>query len=290
MNNTLPQSVTENPRYRLTHPQPELGKITALTSGTRLRLTVNDGTRTVRRLAAVPTEGLLYWLTPPLNDSTSAAFRLDSWDSVPELTGDPLLGTTETTVESFEILEPGPKIPFNWPNEDLKNLVKAAPASPYTRALLRVKFNKPLPPEALTFEAIEEFLATLPPPAIKASALKYPTPAPTTGRRSESDELRAGEYVEVEGTREGYTHSTENWTKNATVRVPLSVFENGPDAVEDYVREWVDDNAECDYGDSDYGGSEYGDFNLDTDLDDAMTEAEEKIAERDGTNNDEDED
>jgi N-acetyl-anhydromuramyl-L-alanine amidase AmpD len=49
--------------------------------------------------------------------------------------------------------------PYQWPNHDLKNLVMFAPMSPYTRTLLRIKFNDPVPDGATTFEQIEAWLA-----------------------------------------------------------------------------------------------------------------------------------
>ena len=191
-------------------------------------------------------------------------------------------GTVPGQIEKIGDDGPPPPPKFRWPSEDLKNLVSAAPTSPYTRALLRVKYNKPLPPEAVTLEAIEEFLAALPPvvaPARNRGSTPLPPPASPTRRSTDREQIDRGEYVEVQGRRDGRTYSTENWTKSGTVRVPLSVFEEGERAIKDFVSDVVDD-METDYGDTDYGDTEYDDFEIESDLDEAMEEAERMIAER----------
>ena len=197
-------------------------------------------------------------------------------------------GQIEKIEEDGTVSPPPPKPAFRWPSADLKNLVIAAPTSPYTRALLRGTYNKPLPPEAMTPEAIEEFLASLPPVEAKKAAAPPPAaPAPAIGRRAtQRQELIAGEYVDVDGRREGTTTQYESWTKSGTVRVPLSVFEECEYAVKDYVKDEVD-NMEPDYGNTDYGDTDYGDFEIDSDMTEVMEEAERLIAERDGTNDEE---
>ena len=287
MNSSLSQNVTTNPRFRKTYPDPEPGQLSALTSGTRIRITLPECQSNLDGVP-LPLEGLLYWMASALGSTT---FRLDSWDENPGVAAKRLFGVSPVIVLGFDVVEEGPEPPFCWPDEDLKNLVRSAPTAAFTRALLRIKYNKPLPPEAVTFEAIEEFLATLPPPPVapakKSSATIDRLPSPTIRRRSE--EIRAGDYVTVEGTRQGYTNTQENWTRSGAVEVPLSVFEEGEDAVEEYVQDKVDE-MDLDYGHTESGEDEWGEFEIDTDLSVAIEEAEAKIAERDGTDEEDEED
>lgn len=53
----------------------------------------------------------------------------------------------------------------------------------------------------------------------------------------------------MEGTRSGTETRYVRWARSGTVRVPLSVFEEGEDAVEEYVKEEVDDMNSV-YGDT----------------------------------------
>lgn len=204
-----------------------------------------------------------------------------------------LMTATQDAPPNIEAPRPEP-LPYTWPNQDLRNLVQLAPMSPYTRALLRIKYNRPVPENCTTFEQIDAWLATLPAPA--------PTPqkaAPSGGFINAGNtgistyerrrrEIANGEFLNVTGKIDGYEYRKEYWTKECTVEVPLSVFEEGEDAVRDYVDEEV---RECDpdYGDSDYDSSEDDGIEIEEDLDDLMAEAEEMIRIRDGEDEDEDE-
>jgi hypothetical protein len=174
----------------------------------------------------------------------------------------------ETNIEA-----PRPEAPpYNWPNHDLKNLVLLAPMSPYTRALLRIKFNCPVPDGATTFEQIEAWLATLKPPT-------PPLPAPQR-RRNEFD---LGEFILVTGVETGYCVYNRSYEKRDEIKVPLSVFEEGKRAVRDYVRDAIgDQDADDSWSDYDYAETILNDFNIEDDLDDLMERAEYMIADRDG--------
>lgn len=293
----LPDYITQNPEFRHFHKDRAMTGLASLQSGTHVNVVLEAESRMLDGVE-LPTSGLLYWL----EKGHDTLFRLTSWDDMPGIIGDRNLGTGAYRVVSALVLAPSatpvpipPAPPFQWPNENMKNLVAAAPASPYTRALLRVKFNVPIPPEAVTLEAIEAFLkdhkpVVAAPPAVEArpqpSTLPPRPPASLYSRRRA--EIDRGEYIAVTGRIDGYTYATEHWTQEATVRVPLSVFEDGEDEVDDYVRSEVSD-ADRDYGDTDYGDSEVTDFEIDACMSDVMQEAEDKIAERDGTTNNEDE-
>ena len=97
--------------------------------------------------------------------------------------------------------------PYKWPNQDLKNLVQLAPLSPYTRALLRIKFNRPVPDGCGNFEQIEAWLATLPP-------IRIPCSQPASHRPPASasySEIRRGEFVPVEARMHGTETQYVNW-------------------------------------------------------------------------------
>jgi len=190
---------------------------------------------------------------------------------------------------NIEAPRPEP-LPFRWISQDLKNLVQLAPMSPYTRALLRIKFNRPVPENCTTFEQIEAWLATLP---------KAPTPAPApapaawpisnTNPNSHRAQLERGEFIEVEGQINGYDNCTIGWYQCDCVRVPLSIWEQGLNDVEDYVRERVE-NSQKEYGDTsdyEYGGDDG--IEIDVDLDSLMEDAERMIRERDGEEDEDDE-
>jgi hypothetical protein len=160
-----------------------------------------------------------------------------------------------------------------------------APMSPYTRALLRIKFNCPVPDGATTFEQIEAWLATLKPIPKPITSTIWNPPHDTT-----TDEIRRGEYIEVDAEETGYNRYTRNWTKRSEVQVPLSVWEEGKDAVEEYVQDEIstlEEDEDC----HSLEFSESGDdteFEIKDDLDELMERAEQMIAERDGDNEDED--
>jgi hypothetical protein len=191
----------------------------------------------------------------------------------------------ETNIEA-----PRPEAPpYNWPNHDLKNLVMLAPMSPYTRALLRIKFNCPVPDGATTFEQIEAWLATLKPiPKIPKT-----TPAPahwTPPHDPAADEIARGEYLNVDAQETGYNYYTRSWVKRTCVQVPLSVWEQGRDEVREYVANQISDLEE-DEEDYDYDFDRTSDdtsFSIEDDLRSLMEQAEEMIAERDGDDEDED--
>ena len=179
--------------------------------------------------------------------------------------------------------------PYNWPSHDLKNLVRLAPTAPYTRALLRIKFNCPVPDGATTFEQIEAWLATLKPIA---------KPTPTTAwngvwtptHNPQIDEIARGEYLEVDAEETGYNRYTCNWTKQARVQVPLSIWEEGRAAVKEYVRyeiEEMEENENSDY-EFDCTGDDTN-FNIESNLTELMGQADEMILQRDGEDEDEDE-
>jgi hypothetical protein len=181
----------------------------------------------------------------------------------------------ETNIEA-----PRPEAPpYNWPSHDMKNLVMLAPMSPYTRALLRIKFNCPVPDGATTFEQIEAWLATLKPP-------KRPPPArtPSTPNPREQ-EIERGEYIEVTGLIEGYELRKEYYKQYADVRVPLSIWlqaimDDDRCDLEQYVADRVR-NASYDYCDSEYydSGDETS-FEIQDDLDTCMEEAQQMLEER----------
>ena len=167
-------------------------------------------------------------------------------------------------------------LPYKWPSHDLKNLVLLAPMSPYTRALLRIKFNCPVPDGATNFEQIEAWLATLKPPT------PPPLPPAPPRRRNEVD---LGEFILVTGVETGYCVYNRSYEKRDEIRVPLSVFEQGKRAVRDYVRDVIgDQDADDSYNDYDYSETILNDFDIEDDLDDLMEQAEDMVAERDGTN------
>ena len=193
--------------------------------------------------------------------------------------------STESTIES-----PRPEAPpYNWPNQDLKNLVTLAPMSPYTRALLRIKYNRPVPDNCTTFEQIEAWLATLPTAETIRAASSNTTdsnntfPRPLTRHQREQREIDNDEYVDVEAKECGYSNYTRSWEKSDTIRVPLSVWEQGVEDVEEYVRdkiERLDENSE--YSDYEYNDQGDSDFEIEDDLDDLMEEAQTLIRQRDG--------
>lgn len=198
---------------------------------------------------------------------------------------------TQDAQPNIEAPRPEP-LPYTWPNQDLRNLVQLAPMSPYTRALLRIKYNRPVPEDRTTFEQIDAWLATLPAP----TPPKKQTPASNVWARPgpstydlQRQEIANGEYLRVNGRIDGYECRKEYWRRECEVRVPLSVFEEGVDAVRDYVEEEVRD-CDPDYGDSDYDGDGSDDgLEIEECLDDLMAEAEEMIRVRDGEDEDEDE-
>lgn len=184
--------------------------------------------------------------------------------------------STESTIES-----PRPEAPpYNWPNQDLKNLVTLAPMSPYTRALLRIKYNRPVPDNCTTFEQIEAWLATLP-------TVETTRASGYSSARNRNREIDNDEYVDVEARLTGYSNYTQNWEKSGTISVPLSVWELGKDEVEEYVRLKIDDFDECSDGDYEYNGSGDDDnFEIEGDLDGLMEDAEALIRQRDGEEDD----
>jgi hypothetical protein len=188
----------------------------------------------------------------------------------------------ETNIEA-----PRPEAPpYNWPSHDLKNLVLLAPMSPYTRALLRIKFNCPVPDGATTFEQIEAWLATLKPIPAQRKACEWTPPHDTT-----EDEIARGEYLEVDAEETGYNYYTCSWIKKTCVQVPLSVWEQGRDRVRDFVANIISDLEEDE--DDDYEFQRTSDdtsFSIESNLRSLMEQAEEMIAERDDEDEDEDED
>ena len=179
----------------------------------------------------------------------------------------------ETNIEA-----PRPEaLPYKWPNHDLKNLVLLAPNSPYTRALLRIKFNCPVPDGATTFEQIEAWLATLNP--------HTPLPPPPSRPTGFRNELDLGEFILVTGVETGYCVYHRSYEKREEIKVPLSVFEQGKRAVRDYVRDIIgDQDAEDSWNDYEYAETIFDDFNTEDDLDALMERADAMIADRDGTN------
>ena len=192
----------------------------------------------------------------------------------------------ETNIET-----PRPEAPpYNWPSHDLKNLVMLAPMSPYTRALLRIKFNCPVPDGATTFEQIEAWLATIKPIAKPIIQDLYGNWTPP--HNPIEDELARGEYLEVDAEETGYNIYTRSWRKRDCVQVPLSVWEEGRAAVKEYVRDAIEEMSENEdiY---DYNFSESGDdtdFNIESNLTELMEQADEMIRQRDEEDEDEDED
>jgi hypothetical protein len=189
-----------------------------------------------------------------------------------------------TTIEA-----PRPEpLPFCWPSQDLKNLVQLAPLSPYTRALLRIKFNRPVPDGCTTFEQIEAWLATLPPP-VPPPPTPRNAPTYTAPRSTRRDEISRGEYVTITGRIEGWSLMREYWTQEEDVQVPLSIWEDGENAVRDYVYREVCDSDRS-YGETEGTGDRDDDgLEILDDLEDLLEQAEEMIARRDGEE-DEDED
>ena len=194
----------------------------------------------------------------------------------------------ETKIET-----PRPEAPpYNWPSHDLKNLVMLAPNSPYTRALLRIKFNCPVPDGATTFEQIEAWLATLKPIKPTTSATAWTNGAWTPPHDTTTDEIRRGEYIEVDAEETGYNTYTRSWIKRSEVQVPLSVWEAGKDAVEEYVQDEIstlEEDEDCHSLEFSESGDDT-DFEINDDLNDLMEQAEQMIRQRDGEDEDEDED
>ena len=167
--------------------------------------------------------------------------------------------------------------PYTWPNQDLKNLVQLAPMSPYTRALLRIKFNRPLPDGCTTFEQIESWLATLPPVRFSSPPAYSPRPpAP-----SRNVEIQRGEFITVEARIYGSETQYVGWSKEGGVDVPLSVWQDGAEAVRDYVEAELED-YDPDYGDTDYGDWNTDGLELESDMEELMERADRMIRERDG--------
>ena len=187
----------------------------------------------------------------------------------------------ETNIET-----PRPEAPpYNWPSHDLKNLVMLAPMSPYTRALLRIKFNCPVPDGATTFEQIEAWLATLKPIHVPKPNVWTPTWQPN----SEEEEIRRGDYIKVDAEEDGYNKYTRNWTKRDDVKVPLSVWEQGLDEVREYVQNAISELEEDEHYDYDFDETCYGGYTIHSNLRSLMATAEEMIRQRDGEDEDEDE-
>ena len=169
--------------------------------------------------------------------------------------------------------------PYTWPNQDLKNLVQLAPMSPYTRALLRIKFNRPVPDACTTFEQIEAWLATFP----KAIQPKPTSQAEDPPWRRREAEIARDEYIAVEATMSGSETRYVPWSKSGSIDVPLSVWERGLRAVEEYVESELNDfDSDYDEYNINYGDSDTDDFTIEDDLDDLMEEAEAAIRARDG--------
>jgi hypothetical protein len=183
-----------------------------------------------------------------------------------------------TTIEA-----PRPEAPpYTWPNQDLKNLVQLAPMSPYTRALLRIKFNRPVPDACTTFEQIEAWLATLTPP--KRTPALYVDPYANQHLLA-TQEIERGEYLEILATQEGWDLRKEFWKKRERIKVPLSIWEGGESDVEEYALEYLRD---CDHDvyDSDYAGDSEDDGVVIKDFEELMQQAEDMISERDEENED----
>lgn len=188
-----------------------------------------------------------------------------------------------TTIET-----PRPEAPpYNWTSHDLKNLVMLAPNSPYTRALLRIKFNCPVPDGATTFEQIEAWLATVKPIPKQRLQDFYQS----SQGNSPTHEISRGEYIAVDANETGYNNYTRNWTKAGCVQVPLSVWEQGLNDVQDYVQSEISELDECESDDLDFESSgNDGNLSIENDLDALMEEAETLIANRDRDDDDDDED
>ena len=172
--------------------------------------------------------------------------------------------------------------PYNWPSHDLKNLVRLAPTAPYTRALLRIKFNCPVPDGATTFEQIEAWLAEIKPVAKPAAV--YENARPTTSQLR-AQEIERGEFIRVTGKIEGYELRKVYYKQYADVRVPLSIWlqaimDDDRDALEEYVADRVR-NASYDYQDSEfYDTGEEESFEIQDDLDTCTEEAQMMLEER----------
>jgi len=157
--------------------------------------------------------------------------------------------------------------PYRWINSHLKNLVQAAPTSPYTRALLRIKFNSPVPDECQTFEQIESWLATI---SDNFAATQQEINREWHNRQQE---INRGEYRTIRGHIEGYEIRKEYYRKSYQVKVPRSLFtsENHDEILEWVYSEVVESSPY--YYDSDYlqGGEETDRF-IDENLDDLIDE------------------
>lgn len=158
--------------------------------------------------------------------------------------------------------------PYRWTNAHLKNLVQAAPNSPYTRALLRIKFNNPVPEECQTFEQIETWLASLPSVTPRTCYDYYQT------NEDRHREIDRGEYIQIRGRIEGFEIKKEYYRKSYRVKVPLSLFtaENHEEIL-DWVYSEVEE-SDPDYYDNDYmNGGEETDRYIEENLDDLIAEA-----------------
>jgi hypothetical protein len=144
--------------------------------------------------------------------------------------------------------------PFQWPTRELAVLVERFPRAETTRAILRRVYGTPPPGEAVTPEALAEWAAT-------QKVWTPPTPIATPSPARRNTDVRT---IRVAGSIDGHTYGscsyTESWTVRGHVDVPLSVFEEGEDAVRNYVEEEFRDN-----GDRNYGEYEYADHESDND-------------------------
>jgi hypothetical protein len=166
--------------------------------------------------------------------------------------------------------------PFAWPSPEVEAIVARHPRAEITRAILRRVYGTPPPADAVTKEALEQWAATQ-----KVWTPPTPKATPTPLRRNNE------QTILVQGSINGHTYGscsyTENWSISGNVRVPLSVFEDGEDAVRDYVEDELRDRD----GDRNYGEYEYNDHHsdgdeiddTDIDLDYAMEEYERITAE-----------
>jgi len=231
------------------------------------------------------TPSVIYWISPTLlrlscldnpdNIDTSSRFLRPPDEELGYDRSNGYYGVINLHHCPTEGNNPATPPPFQWPTRELAALVERFPRAETTRAILRRVYGTPPPADAVTKEALEQWAATQKvwtPPIPKA------TPAPL--RRN------TGPTIRVQGSINGHTSGscsyTENWSISGNVSVPLSVFEDGEDAVRDYVEDELRDN-----GDRNYGEYEYNDHNsdgdeiddTDIDLDYAMEEYERITAE-----------
>jgi hypothetical protein len=210
--------------------------------------------------------------------------RTNGWSALPNLH------------DFFDIVEapaegPTPPPPtFTWVSNDLKNLVHQHPRAEITRGLIRKLYDAVVPTDLTTGEEIEAWALE------KGLSKTVARPVSTQqNRRTAAPERTITITATITGTESGTVTITRPFTSVVDVEVPFSVFEDGTQAVRDYVRDeayermWNDvdyDEEEISWHSAEWADSDYD--SPDFDIGDAVEEYEEATAEEDEEEEDED--